>query len=113
MNDAGRLVRQHFADTGGFTDYVFAACALLGYRFAPRIRDLPQKRLYAFTPNATPAYVRALAGGKINEPLIERHWPDKTRTASCRERMIQYAQYPLVPVPFTYNTTITLNYSQS
>lgn len=29
MNDAGRRVRQHFADTGGFTDHVFAACALL------------------------------------------------------------------------------------
>src|SRR3546814_955052 len=73
LNDAGRRVRQHFADTGGFTDHVFAACALLGYRFAPRIRDLPQKRLYAFTPNATPANVRALVGGKINEPLIERN----------------------------------------
>src|SRR3546814_11888052 len=24
MNDAGRRVRQHFADTGGFTDHVFA-----------------------------------------------------------------------------------------
>ena len=79
MNDAGRRVRQHFADTGGFTDHVFAACALLGYRFAPRIRDLPQKRLNAFTPNATPANVRALVGGKINEPLIERNWPDILR----------------------------------
>ena len=79
MNDAGRRVRQHFADTGGFTDHVFAACALLGYRFAPRIRDLPQKKLYAFTPNATPANVRALVGGKINEPLIERNWPDILR----------------------------------
>lgn len=79
MNDAGRRVRQHFADTGGFTDHVFAACALLGYRFAPRIRDLPQKRLYAFTPNATPANVRALVGGKINEPHIERNWPDILR----------------------------------
>ena len=79
MNDAGRRVRQHFADTGGFTDHVFAACALLGYRFAPRIRDLPQKRLYAFTPNATPANVRALVGGKINEPLIERNRPDILR----------------------------------
>jgi len=28
MNDAGRRVRLHFADTGGFTDHVFAACAL-------------------------------------------------------------------------------------
>jgi len=79
MNDAGRHVRQHFADTGGFTDHVFAACSLLGYRFAPRIRDLPQKRLYAFTPGATPANVRGLVGGKINEPLIERNWPDLLR----------------------------------
>src|SRR3546814_1922221 len=54
-------------------------CALPIYRFAPRIRDLPQKRLYAFTPNATPANVRALVGGKINEPLIERNWPDILR----------------------------------
>jgi hypothetical protein len=30
---------------GGFTDHVFALCHLLGYRFAPRIRDLADKRL--------------------------------------------------------------------
>ncbi len=79
MNDAGRHVRHHFADTGGFTDHVFAACSLLGYRFAPRIRDLPQKRLYTFDPGATPANVRPLVGGKINEPLIERNWADILR----------------------------------
>jgi TnpA family transposase len=56
MNDAGRHIREQFTDTGGFTDHVFAACAILGYRFAPRIRDLPSKRLYAFNPNATPAH---------------------------------------------------------
>lgn len=72
-------MRQHFAHTGGFTDHVFAACALLSYRFAPRIRDLPQKRLYAFNPSATPENVRALVGGKINEPLVERNWPDILR----------------------------------
>ena len=82
MNDAGRRVRQHFADTGGFTDHVFAACSLLGYRFAPRIRDLPQKRLYAFNPGATPANVRGLVGGKINESLIERNWPDILRVTA-------------------------------
>ena len=30
----------------GFTDHVFALCHLLGFRFAPRIRDLADKRLY-------------------------------------------------------------------
>jgi TnpA family transposase len=82
MNDAGRHIREQFADTGGFTDHVFAACAILGYRFAPRIRDLPSKRLYAFNPNAAPAHLRALIGGKINEPMIERNWPDILRIAA-------------------------------
>ena len=41
MNDTGRRVREHYADTGGFTDHVFALCAILGFTFAPRIRDLP------------------------------------------------------------------------
>jgi hypothetical protein len=36
MNDVGRHIRKQFADTGGFTDHVFAACAILGYRFALR-----------------------------------------------------------------------------
>ncbi len=44
MNDAGRRVRQHFADTGGFTDHVFAACALLGYRFAPPYPRSPSEK---------------------------------------------------------------------
>ncbi|MBJ6574563.1 Tn3 family transposase, partial [Enterobacter hormaechei] len=30
MNDAGRHIREQFTDTGGFTDHVFAACAILG-----------------------------------------------------------------------------------
>jgi len=82
MNDAGRHIREQFADTGGFTDHVFAACAILGYRFAPRIRDLPSKRLYAFNPSAAPAHLRALIGGKINQAMIERNWPDILRIAA-------------------------------
>jgi TnpA family transposase len=82
MNDAGRRVREQFVDTGGFTDHVFAACALLGYRFAPRIRDLPSKRLYAFDPARAPAHLRPLIGGKINQALIERNWPDILRIAA-------------------------------
>ena len=48
MNETGRHVREQYADTGGFTDHVFAACSILGYAFVPRIRDLPSKRLYVF-----------------------------------------------------------------
>lgn len=30
----------------GFTEHVFALCYLLGFRFAPRIQDLADERLY-------------------------------------------------------------------
>ena len=30
MNETGRRVREQYADTGGFTDHVFAACSILG-----------------------------------------------------------------------------------
>jgi TnpA family transposase len=79
--DAGRRVREHYADTGGFTDHVFAACSLLGYSFAPRIRDLPDKRLYAFEPNAAHPGVRPLIAARIRTDLIERNWPDILRLA--------------------------------
>ena len=47
MNEAGRKVKEQYADTGGFTDLVFAATSLLGYKFHPRIRDLASKKLHA------------------------------------------------------------------
>ena len=51
---SGRWVCQ--ADTGG---HLFAISAMLGFRFAPRIRNLTDRRLYAFTPAATcPELVR-------------------------------------------------------
>ena len=39
-------IEEHYTDTNGFTDHVFALCPFLGFRFAPRIRDLPDKNLY-------------------------------------------------------------------
>jgi TnpA family transposase len=39
-------IEEHYTDTAGFTDHVFALCHLLGFRFAPRIRDLADRRLY-------------------------------------------------------------------
>ncbi|WP_407244352.1 Tn3 family transposase [Klebsiella michiganensis] len=32
-------IEEHYTDTAGFTDHVFALMHLLGFRFAPRIRD--------------------------------------------------------------------------
>lgn len=51
MNETGKQIKEQYADTGGFTDHVLAMTALLGFRFVPRIHDLPSKRLYLFGPD--------------------------------------------------------------
>ena len=82
MNETGRRVREQYADTGGFTDHVFAACSILGYAFVPRIRDLPSKRLYVFERAGVPKRLRPLVGGKVNVDLIDRNWADILRLAA-------------------------------
>ena len=82
MNETGRRVREQYADTGGFTDHVFAACSILGYAFVPRIRDLPSKRLYVFERAGVPKHLRPLVGGKVNVDLIDRNWADILRVAA-------------------------------
>jgi TnpA family transposase len=82
MNEAGRKIKEQYADTGGFTDHVFAVTSLLAFRFIPRIRDLPSKRLYLFDPAAAPKELRGLIGGKIREGLIIQNWPDILRAVA-------------------------------
>ena len=82
MNETGKRIREQYADTGGFTDHVFAVTSILGYRFIPRIRDLPSKRLYVFDPANSPTELRGLLGGKVREGLITSNWPDILRIAA-------------------------------
>ncbi|MDD0645456.1 Tn3 family transposase, partial [Shigella sonnei] len=39
-------IEEHYTDTAGFTDHVSALRHLLGFRFAPRIRDLRETKRY-------------------------------------------------------------------
>ena len=82
MNEAGRKITEQYADTGGFTDHVFAVTSLLGFRFIPRIRDLPSRRLHLFDPASAPDELRGLIGGKIREGLIVQNWPGVLRSAA-------------------------------
>lgn len=82
MNETGKNIREQYADTGGFTDHVFAVTSLLGYKFIPRIRDLPSKRLYVFDPGSVPKELKGLIGGKVREGTIAANWPDVLRSAA-------------------------------
>ncbi len=102
MTDAGQKIREQYADTGGFTDHVFAVTALLGFQFIPRIRDLPSKRLYLFDPASCPKELKGLIGGKIKERLISANWPDILRSAATMvagamppsQLLRKFASYP-------------------
>ena len=84
MNETGRRIREQYADTGGFTDHVFAVTSILGYRFVPRIRDLLSKRIYLFNPAACPKELRGLIGGKLRQSLIASNWADIVRLGAAR-----------------------------
>jgi TnpA family transposase len=72
----------HHADGGGVSDHVFGLLALLGFRFAPRIPNLRDRRLYAFGPVKTWPTLEPFIAGRVNLPLIRDHWDDLLRLAS-------------------------------
>jgi TnpA family transposase len=75
-------IEEHYTDTAGFTDHVFALCHLLGFRFAPRIRDLADKRLYVPGKSAQWPTLGTLIGGSINTKLVEQQLAEVLRLAA-------------------------------
>ncbi|MBN3885157.1 MAG: Tn3 family transposase [Nostoc sp. JL34] len=75
-------IQEHYTDTSGYTEHVFAMCHLLGFRFAPRMRDLPDKKLYTFEPSSPDSPLAPLLGDKINVKLIQESWDEILRLAS-------------------------------
>ena len=75
-------IEEHYTDTAGFTDHVFGLMQLLGFHFAPRIRDLKDKNLYV--PGNAKAYptLAGLIGGSINVKQIRTHWDDVLRLSA-------------------------------
>ena len=75
-------IEEHYTDTAGFTDHVFALMHVLGFRFAPRIRDLGDTRLYV--PPGSPEYagLKPMIGSTLNIKHIQAHWQDILRLAA-------------------------------
>jgi TnpA family transposase len=75
-------IEEHYTDTAGFTDHVFALMHLLGFRFAPRIRDLADKRLYIYGDAKQYPTLAGLIGGNVNVKHIRAHWDEILRLAA-------------------------------
>jgi TnpA family transposase len=69
-------IEEHYTDTGGATDHVFGLCHLFGFRFAARIRDLKDRRLYLFPVQTPPPILDHLVGGFVDVHQITAHWND-------------------------------------
>jgi TnpA family transposase len=75
-------IAEHYSDTGAFTDQIFGICQLLGFRYAPRIRDLADKRLHPFEKASGYDVLEPLIGDRINVAQIESQWDELLRLAT-------------------------------
>ena len=75
-------IEEHYTDTAGFTDHVFAPDAPLGFRFAPRIRDLGDTKLYIPKGEAAWDALKPMIGGTLNIKHVRAHWEEILRLAT-------------------------------
>jgi TnpA family transposase len=75
-------IQEHFTDTGGASDHVFGLFALIGKRFAPRLRNLKDRKFHTLEKgDAYPALSNHI-GAPINTSLILDHWDDLLHLAA-------------------------------
>jgi TnpA family transposase len=75
-------IEEHYTDTAGFTDHVFALMHLLGFRFAPRIRDLKDTKLYVPKNGQDHSALQTMIGGTLNMKHVRAHWDEILRLAT-------------------------------
>jgi len=72
---------EHYTDTAGYTDQVFGLSHLLGFRFAPRIRDISELKLYSLTKPGDYPEIENIIHGRINTKIIQENYDDVLRLA--------------------------------
>lgn len=72
-------IREHYTDTHGFTEIVFALSQLFGIDFCPRIKVMHEQQLYRAPGTVVEGPLAGHFKGTIDAELIARHWPDVVR----------------------------------
>jgi TnpA family transposase len=81
-------IKEHYTDTAGYTDQVFALTSLMGFHFAPRLRNLPNLKLFSIGKNDF-SNLSKLVTGSINVGLVEKNFDNILRLAhSIREEKV-------------------------
>ena len=78
-------ITEHYTDTAGATDHVFGLCHLLGYRFAPRIKDLKDRKLYTVEKPGTYPLLEPLIGDAVDMAAVTCQWSELVRLKASIE----------------------------
>ncbi len=78
-------IAEHYTDTAGATDHVFGLCHLLGYRFAPRIKDLKDRKLYTVEKSAAWPLLAPLIGDTVETTATLGQWAELMRLKASIE----------------------------
>jgi TnpA family transposase len=82
-------IEEHFVDTGGANDHLFGAFAIVGKRFAPRLRDIKSWRLHAFNGAGDYPAIEHHFGDRIDAACVSEGWDDALRIgASIEDRSV-------------------------
>jgi TnpA family transposase len=76
-NESELEIEEHYADTHGYTEINFAAFAMLGLRFRPRIHGVRHQRIYRIHPDCDYGSLASLVsrGDQIFDTgQIAEHW---------------------------------------
>lgn len=95
-------IQEHYTDTASATFQVFALCRMLGFRFAPRIREVTKKYLYTVEPLTVDNALAPLLKGTVTSELVTDNWDGMRRlvasirhgTVSASLMMRKVAAYP-------------------
>ncbi len=91
-HESDLLIEEHYTDTAGYTDQVFGLTHLLGFRFAPRLRDLSDSKLYVIGKPSDFPRLENLLRGQIDKKVIRENYDDVLRLAhSIREGKVSGA----------------------
>lgn len=86
-NDTVPRPREHYTDTHGYTEHIFALCYLLGYSFMPRLRDLADQQLHKLERGTSLRPLDPMLRVSVDLGAIREQWDQLVRlAASLRNR---------------------------
>jgi len=81
-SDPTILIKEHYTDTAGFADHVFAFAHLFGFCFAARVRKFSEYTLHLPGNVQGIDALRPLVGEELNVDIIAQNWDEILRAAT-------------------------------